>query len=542
MKSKILTSILVVLAVVLSAGIAYASTPFGELDLSISVDPVESSLSSRFVLEDSYGHLWNLNIAYGCILYGTVHHEEVWPAYGFLFGDEMVLWADGPGTGGWVDNVVYTGMWDFTEMTWTGYFVNYPYGYSSDVSMWLYGAASGAEIETGSNPFKAGAALDAQDSDAIEEGVPTGDAVKVVQNPQSLFGDASDRGSICYEDDTGKTWDLDLAYDCILYGTVTKPGAHTWRPAYGFIFGDEMFLWADGPGTGGYLEHFACTGMWNPEMTLFDAFWVNSAGSSGDVQMWPCGGGKTEYYAVIAGNGWNCAYADDDAYDVYDVLTSYGNWNPSNSKLLVSTASGSIHDCTYTKIQNEIAWMASHADEDDVCVFWYSGHGGYQPDVAPIDESDGYDECICPEGGNILDDELTTWMSAISGYRLVVLDSCFSGGFIKDDDLISRSVPDLPRAEITDSFREDLTLAGFNVHTACDEDESAYATSELQNGVFTYYFVEGLYGPADSDSDGDVDALEAHYYTRPRVMAYTGGIQNPQFCYGTSPDPLIWVE
>lgn len=543
MKIKMPTSILVVLAVVLlSTGVAYAS-PFSDEECTLNInDQVNPALSSRFVLQDSEGHYWNLNVAFGCVLYGTLDvSSDVFPAYGYLFGDEMVLWVDAPGTGGWVDNVVYTGMWDFTEMTWTGYWVNYPPGSSGSISMWLSGAAPGAEIKTEPTSLIAGEARDAQDSGEMEAGVPTGEeAVNVAQNPQLLFGDASsDRGTICYDDSSGKVWDLDMAYGCILYGTVTKPGTYTW-PAYGWRSGDEMFLWADGPGTGGYVENFARTGKWNTP-TLFDAFWVNSGGNSGDVQMWPCGGGGIEYYAVISGNGYNCAYADDDAFDVYDVLVSSGNWDSSNIRLLVSTASGSQHDCTYTNIQNGIAWMASQADDDDVCVFWYSGHGGYTNDVAPLDESDGYDEYICPEGGDILDDELTTWMSAIAGYKLAGIDSCFSGGFIKDGNLTSRSKPGLPRALITDGLREDLCLSGFNVHTACDEDESAYGSSTLQNGVFTYFFVQGLYGPADSNSDGDVDAMEAHLYTRPLVQAYMGNKQNPWVCIGTS-EPLIWVE
>lgn len=258
---------------------------------------------------------------------------------------------------------------------------------------------------------------------------------------------------------------------------------------------------------------------------------------------------KPRYYAVIAGNGWNCAYADNDAYDMYGLLTSEfnSNWDKSNIRLLVSREDGTKHDCTRTKIRDGIAWMASQANADDVCVFFYAGHGGWQADVAPLDESDGVDEYICPEGGNILDDELNTWLSAIPGYKLVAIDSCFSGGFIKADGMVSRSVPDLPRAEITDGFAqdfcragEDLCKAGFNVHTACDEDESAWGTAELNNGVFTYYLVQGLYGPADSDADNDVDSLEAHYYTRPKVISYTGGKQNPWICPATT-DPLIWV-
>jgi uncharacterized caspase-like protein len=268
--------------------------------------------------------------------------------------------------------------------------------------------------------------------------------------------------------------------------------------------------------------------------------------------MWFCEPSGTEYYAVIAGNGWNCAYADNDANDLYDALLTYSNWDASNMKLLVSDApgAGTKRDCTKTKIQNGITWMASQADADDVCVFFYAGHGGHQNDVAPIDESDGQDEYICPEGGDILDDELNTWMSAISGYKLVALDSCFSGGFIKAvDGMESRCSGRQPRAEITDGFAqdfcrapEDLCKAGFNVHTACDADESAYGTGALDNGVFTYYLVEGLNGlTADSNSDGDVDAMEAHQYLLPNVILYMGGLQNPQLCDLGTTDPLVWV-
>ena len=260
---------------------------------------------------------------------------------------------------------------------------------------------------------------------------------------------------------------------------------------------------------------------------------------------------KTEYYAVIAGEGYTCAYADNDAYDMYNALLSYPNWDASNMKLLVSDAlgAGTKHDCTRTNIQDGIAWMASQADANDVCVFFYAGHGGYKPDVAPLDESDGYDEFICPEYGNILDDELNTWLSAISGYKLVAIDSCFSGGFIKAVDGMESRCSGLPRAEITDGFAqdfcrapEDLCKAGFNVHTACDEDESAYGTAVLNNGVFTYYLVVGLNGlTADSNSDGDVDAMEAHQYLLPNVILYMGGLQNPQLCDLGTTDPLVWV-
>jgi len=552
MKNKALISLLVIFAVVLSTGVVYAVSPFDRGDSSVSEfsGAVESSLPSRFVLEDDSGAKWNLNIAFGVVMYGTVlppGETKPWPAYGFIFGKEMVLWADGPNTGGWIDGLARTGMWNFETMicdyTWVSYYTGG--GDHGSGQLWPAGTQSGKSVENGENPWvKSGTAPTIPEEGVSPLGVPSGEAVNNECAIPLAFDDLTDRGAICLEDSYGYTYDLDIAYGVILHGVMSEG-----FPTYGFIMGDEMFLWTDAPGTGGYVDSAVYAGVWDFGTMTFSGFWTNyPTGGFDEVQVWPCGAPpETEYYAVISGNGYNCAYADDDAYDMYDVLTSYGNWDPANIKLLVSTASGSKHDCTKTNIQNGIAWMASQADEDDVCVFFYAGHGGYQNDVAPIDESDGYDEYICPEGGNIRDDELDTWMSATSGYKLVAIDSCFSGGFIKVDGLESRC-SGLPRVEITDGFaqdfcrQEDLCKVGWNVHTACDEDESAYGSGTLQNGVFTYYFVEGLYGPADSDSDGDVDSLEAHYYTRPKVQAFTGNAQNPWLCYYTSPNPLIWVE
>jgi hypothetical protein len=169
---------------------------------------------------------------------------------------------------------------------------------------------------------------------------------------------------------------------------------------------------------------------------------------------------KVEYRAVIAGEGFTCDWADNDAYDMYNRLLNYSNWKAENIRLLVSNAAGTKHDCTRDNIQAEIAWMASQADADDVCLFFYAGHGDYNTDIAPIDEADGWDEYICPEGGNIRDDELDAWMTTpIKGKKVVIIDSCFSGGFVKGEG--ARTIPGVPYAELTDGFVRDLNKPGY---------------------------------------------------------------------------------
>ena len=52
---------------------------------------------------------------------------------------------------------------------------------------------------------------------------------------------------------------------------------------------------------------------------------------------------------------------------------------------------------------------------------------------------------------------------------------------------------------------------------------------DLQNGVFTHFFIEALKGKGDQDSDGIVTINEAYNYVYSRTKDATRGAQHPQF-------------
>lgn len=81
--------------------------------------------------------------------------------------------------------------------------------------------------------------------------------------------------------------------------------------------------------------------------------------------------------------------------------------------------------------ENVLAALNDAADsleEGDIFVFFYSGHGGQQPD-ANSDEMDGKDETLVLYDRELIDDELNeVWMKFKAGVRIVMLsDSCNSG-------------------------------------------------------------------------------------------------------------------
>ena len=245
--------------------------------------------------------------------------------------------------------------------------------------------------------------------------------------------------------------------------------------------------------------------------------------------------GDVVYRAVIVGisdyapagpGGPDLNYCDDDANDMYAVLLSYANWDVANVRRRIDT------QATRNNIQAAIQWAAANADVDDVFVFFYSGHGTYGPDLEPFDELDGLDEYILPHDLNyIRDDELKIWLDSVPGRKIVILDSCFSGGFDKGLDMPDgntvKNLSGTKQVNLIDDFSRDLNGPGYVVLTACDEDELSYESGTIRNGYFTYYVVEGLWGPADINADDIISAEETFSYAAPRTTN-AEPLQHPQ--------------
>ncbi len=272
---------------------------------------------------------------------------------------------------------------------------------------------------------------------------------------------------------------------------------------------------------------------------------VNSAAASFAVLHGPK---PAQDWAVIAGVSDylyinDLTYCDDDAQDIYNRLVGSG-WQPAHIRLLKDS------QATKANIQSGINWMGTNAASQDLCLFFFSGHGGYYTDIAPIDETDGYDEYLCPYDAlptgwdnDIRDDELDTWLSPITARKAVIVDTCYGGGFFKGaSKYYFKAASDTSytalNIESADGFTKDINKTGFMVLAACDDNETSRESSALQNGVFTYYLDEGLGGPADINGNG-VSAEEAFSYAAPRVRSYTGNMQNPQLWDGIPGEVIL---
>jgi len=243
-------------------------------------------------------------------------------------------------------------------------------------------------------------------------------------------------------------------------------------------------------------------------------------------------------------------YTVDDAQDVKSALINYGGFKENDIYLLTNSSA------TKANIQNAITnWLQSVDRPGDLDVIFYSGHGTNGSDVAPYDETDGYDEYLFNYDASsyssmIRDDEMDSWIAPLDSTKVVVsLDSCYSGGFLKSADGFGQKpkfIQSLTSGAVgpKDSFDKDLNKAGNIVMTASNDDEYSYETSTLQNGVFAYYWTEGLRtGTADQNGNALVSAEESFQYLFPKVQSMFPG-QTPQLYDGvtgqvdlTAPNP-----
>jgi len=186
------------------------------------------------------------------------------------------------------------------------------------------------------------------------------------------------------------------------------------------------------------------------------------------VDKWAVIIGIADYQGV----GNDLLYPDDDAIDMYNYLISKG-YPSSNIKLLTN------RKATANSIISAIDWMnTQEKNVNSECVFFYSGHGATYDGYNDGDTEYTDEGIVSFNLYIILDGQLRQKFSTFTSQKTVfIFDSCFSGGM---DDLIGAYTPNIYNGRVVD--------------TACAEDQLSWdGDSTMKNGVFTYYYMQGLY-------------------------------------------------
>jgi len=233
-------------------------------------------------------------------------------------------------------------------------------------------------------------------------------------------------------------------------------------------------------------------------------------------------------------------YPDDDANAMNTLLSAQG-WTV-RSVLLNGSA-------THDNIRLEINALST--DSNATILVYYSGHGSDYtgtPSIIPYDGltiSDNFDTTnwITPA-------TLTNWIAAVPAkHRLLILDSCFSGGFTLGNGSIDTAQADYSQYNYQ-TWDKTLLLGALskfgamvadNLSTYGDQEVLALSASgseevswedgAVQQGVFTNYLLEAAES-GDVDGDGYVTVNEAYAYTKQQIRKNW----NIDYAYSFYPD------
>ncbi|TXT60301.1 MAG: hypothetical protein BAJALOKI1v1_1290002 [Promethearchaeota archaeon] len=180
-------------------------------------------------------------------------------------------------------------------------------------------------------------------------------------------------------------------------------------------------------------------------------------------------------------------WADDDAREFRGLLINEYNFKADNIIYIKdSQATEAVIDNAFNEISSEI-------NSSDVFMFYYSGHG-YNGGI--LQSLYLYDSSLYSEL------ELNSQLNSLNcAEKYVVLDTCHSGGFIPS-----------------------IQGSGRYIMTSCETTKSSYSTSELDNGIFTYYFLKSQKTATDLNGDEVLSMEEMFLYTYDKTVAYTNGL------------------
>jgi uncharacterized caspase-like protein len=132
---------------------------------------------------------------------------------------------------------------------------------------------------------------------------------------------------------------------------------------------------------------------------------------------------------------------------------------------------------------------------------------------------------------------------------LILADACHSGSLgVKYDEYISNG-SQFPLSatrggksirEQTIEFYKSFTnvKAGLSIIMSSAPDEISLEANKLQQGVFSYFIIEGLKGKADSDKNKTITAKELFEFVSKNVDRYTHGFQTPNIGGGGEHIPV----
>ena len=202
-------------------------------------------------------------------------------------------------------------------------------------------------------------------------------------------------------------------------------------------------------------------------------------------------------------------YARSDAKHLAETMMEVGGVSQDNSLILVDPTIKEVNNA-FSEFSTTIKKNANKARRTEF-LFYYSGHSDENA-LRLGNETYAY---------GVLKAELNKVPSDV---RVVMLDSCYSGNFVRSKGG-SRQKPFL---------MDDSTIVQGNAYlSSSSEHEESQESDIIQASYFTQALITGLRGAADANSDSKVSLNELYYYAFNETLSKTEsssvGPQHPSY-------------
>ena len=371
-------------------------------------------------------------------------------------------------------------------------------GYWNDGKWHGVGEYMNANGDSWSGEWKDGVAMSDADDPAAEDRLPSS-----IANAQQTEYTTQENEEVVFADGSKYVGDV-------------KNGIPYGRGKVDYASGNRYEgYWRDnaphGEGTMYYTSGRIITAVWNRGEPVRDLQSLEQLSLekmivpdvSEDVKIWALIVGISTYDHLPG-----LKYADDDAYQVYAFLKSpEGGALPDEQIRLVIDESATI--------PNILAQMQSlfyKADENDVILMFYSGHG-LEGAFVPIDYNGRND---------LLDHKKLreVFENSNAKHKICIADACYSGSLAVDKKI---------NKEFLENFYKDIseTEPGMAFLLSSKDREVSLEDRGLKQGIFSHFLIRGIKGEADENENGIVTIGELHKFLHASVSKYTGGQQTP---------------
>lgn len=222
---------------------------------------------------------------------------------------------------------------------------------------------------------------------------------------------------------------------------------------------------------------------------------------------------ETNIYAVVVGiAAYNhmptLKYTDDDAYRMYAFLKSPegGALSDNQVKILVDDMA------TKEEILNAMEEMYLKADENDMVMLYYSGHG-LEGSFIPYDFDGKNNRLMHDDIKHVLD-------KSKAKHKVCYVDACYSGSYANAKTIEAAAVQ---------SFYSKLqnTKSSTAIMMSSKKDEVSLEYMGLRQGIFSHFLMRGMKGEADKNNNSTVTIKELFNFVNLNVKNYTSNTQSP---------------